>query len=506
MDSEIRLLSLFDQACNDTLDDRAARELAQCLRESPAARISYLERCRLDGELFFLTRIEHSDAGLHQLIDQDFEDSQVDVESRWRRAWEGLYDVVSHHIALSLVIAALVITIIVLSLELIVVDRSPLGTPSPVFVAEVTGIRDLAEADQTTAILKSRALLPGDVLSFESGLVEVTYHNGTRIVLAGPVEYVVEGSNAGSLQSGKLVARVPQAAVGFTVTSPSATVIDLGTEFGMLVEPSGETQTHVLAGSVEVYCGPPGDKPSGGGRVLSAGEAVRIEGGKIIAIPRDVADAEKFVRSLPSRGATELPELKPALQFRPQFAGELRSDAKYTVGVLIEVGTQPLSVTHLGAQDVPTPGVATGLKSDGFHQAPVSVGLWNADGSRLLATARVGNSDRLVVNSWRYVRLEEPVKLEAGQRYLLGAYVGASIEWFYDGGHAADDEQPFVAGDQVAIVGNYFCSDSFGPPTSDGQMAIGRWAPANMLVTLPPPIQSPETGPTTANAPRENDE
>jgi hypothetical protein len=156
-----------------------------------------------------------------------------------------------------------------------------------------------------------RPLSSGQQLKLLSGLVEVEYATGARIILQGPAEYVIGGSadtphsrlliphspNAGYLSLGKLAAHVPPSASGFTIASPDATVKDLGTEFAMLVEkiaadpkPAGSTsgtatEVHVLTGHVDVAVRP-ASLPSQQGVVasvgvqqsemLSAGQALRI--------------------------------------------------------------------------------------------------------------------------------------------------------------------------------------------------------------------------------------
>jgi hypothetical protein len=51
---------------------------------------------------------------------------------------------------------------------------------------------------------------------------------------------------------GRLTARVPRAALGFTVLSPGGKVVDLGTEFGLSVEEGGATTVRVFDGLVAV--------------------------------------------------------------------------------------------------------------------------------------------------------------------------------------------------------------------------------------------------------------
>lgn len=54
------------------------------------------------------------------------------------------------------------------------------------------------------------------------------------------------------LERGTLVVEVPQEAVGFTVETPQATVVDFGTKFGVSAGDDGKYLVKVLEGSVEV--------------------------------------------------------------------------------------------------------------------------------------------------------------------------------------------------------------------------------------------------------------
>ena len=82
------------------------------------------------------------------------------------------------------------------------------------------------------------------------GLVEIELTKGARVVLEAPISFTLNHTNAMTLTHGRLVATVPPAAVGFTVKTPSAQIIDYGTEFGVDVMANGVTQAHVFTGEI----------------------------------------------------------------------------------------------------------------------------------------------------------------------------------------------------------------------------------------------------------------
>ncbi|KAA1159946.1 cycloinulo-oligosaccharide fructanotransferase [Pseudoalteromonas fuliginea] len=90
----------------------------------------------------------------------------------------------------------------------------------------------------------------GDII-LEHGYSEILLENGVVLVLEAPVKVNLQSRDKVTLHHGKLVARVPQNAIGFRVDTPSSEIIDLGTEFGVEVSNSGESQVHVLDGEIK---------------------------------------------------------------------------------------------------------------------------------------------------------------------------------------------------------------------------------------------------------------
>ena len=87
----------------------------------------------------------------------------------------------------------------------------------------------------------------------ESGLVEITYDTGARVILEGPAEFEVQGKKQCWLKRGKLVGRCPdERSKGFVVETPTAHIVDIGTEFGVDVSGPGLTRVMVFEGDVRV--------------------------------------------------------------------------------------------------------------------------------------------------------------------------------------------------------------------------------------------------------------
>ena len=78
--------------------------------------------------------------------------------------------------------------------------------------------------------------LPAGTSRLAEGVVELEFDGGARVSIEGPAEFAPRSGQRMELTRGRLVAYVPKQARGFTVDTPTAEVIDLGTEFGVEVD------------------------------------------------------------------------------------------------------------------------------------------------------------------------------------------------------------------------------------------------------------------------------
>ncbi|HBO44020.1 MAG TPA: hypothetical protein DD670_08820 [Planctomycetaceae bacterium] len=204
----------------------------------------------------------------------------------------------SHGYVLWLLAAMILPGILFLLVILNVVQQTP---PTP--VAVVSRSRDCAGRldDRPTTFYPGSNLFSEQTLVIDEGLVEIQFADGARTVLEGPATFVIRGRNAGSLTRGRLAAVVPPEARGFAVETPSARVVDLGTEFGVWVDDRGRVEAHVFGGQIGVTVPTSTDSP-GLAALLIKGEAVRIAAadtvGKSPTIVRMPAAAKRFTRSI----------------------------------------------------------------------------------------------------------------------------------------------------------------------------------------------------------------
>jgi hypothetical protein len=139
-------------------------------------------------------------------------------------------------------------------------------------------------------LVEGQRLVAGSLL-LERGLAVLRFDGGAAVVLEGPTELELVSRGFARLASGRLTVRAPEEAAGFTVRTPASDVVDLGTEFAVVVERGGATELHVLEG--EVAYGKPGVRQETAD-LLAAGKAVRYDQPKESA-PRAVpVNAPRF--------------------------------------------------------------------------------------------------------------------------------------------------------------------------------------------------------------------
>ena len=107
-----------------------------------------------------------------------------------------------------------------------------------------------AQWDANTEAPRLGAPLEPGWLRLDSGLAQIVFYSGARIVIEGPATLQIISLSEAVCRSGRLTAEVPPQARGFHVSTPQMNVTDLGTAFGLDVK-ERRTELHVFKGSVE---------------------------------------------------------------------------------------------------------------------------------------------------------------------------------------------------------------------------------------------------------------
>jgi len=296
-------LGLLAAACCDgaITPDQAAR-LEALADESPEARRYLLRYVQLHGELYW----DHAaGAGRNPLADL----APPPAETPPKR---GLGHTARR---MKWIAAAAAVLLAVAAGWLVSVyhDGMENGRPSaPPVVARITGTVDAKWSEVDKQPADGTDLTAGQELMLRDGLAEITFSSGARVILEGPAEFAVSTTDGSSLEGGylargHLAAKVPAGAEGFAVRTPAATVVDLGTEFGLAVEEDGQSEIHVFAGTVRVSLSSPDtvNRPTSA-RHLRAGQAVGVRyaaAGERPQIYDVVPGSRSFARTLPVPGS-----------------------------------------------------------------------------------------------------------------------------------------------------------------------------------------------------------
>lgn len=106
------------------------------------------------------------------------------------------------------------------------------------------------------------------------GLLALQFPSGARAVLSAPCVFTAADSETLALALGRCSVHAPPGAEGFRVTTPSASVIDLGTRFAVAVDMTGETSLRVVDGAASVT---PVDLPDATAVLLREGESAIVD-------------------------------------------------------------------------------------------------------------------------------------------------------------------------------------------------------------------------------------
>ena len=112
----------------------------------------------------------------------------------------------------------------------------------------------------------------GSRIVLSKGVIEGTFESGASFLAEAPCDLRVLDRGFVGLTEGVVRFRVPPKAKGFRIETPEMTVVDLGTEFGVVSSRIDPDEIHVFVGSVEVA---PKGKPVQK-QILKAGEARRV--------------------------------------------------------------------------------------------------------------------------------------------------------------------------------------------------------------------------------------
>ena len=214
----------------------------------------------------------------------------------------------------------------------------------------------------------------GSRLRILEGEVELLYESGVNLILIGPVDFVLH-ERGGTLRRGGLMASVPQAGHGFTIDTPNGKVVDLGTEFGVMVDDFGVSEVSVFKGIVEAFPSRP-DVARDGKIQLSEGSALQWNKEMVKSLEADPrrlpVTLASYLRPTDSYEAesNEIPIVPGGIMADSDFWTSLGETSRSAEGVVFEGAPAQEEVPYLVSHDQfdPTAGPLTVICDIRFPQ------------------------------------------------------------------------------------------------------------------------------------------
>lgn len=120
--------------------------------------------------------------------------------------------------------------------------------PQPVVVGTIQSALDLPSGHILGEI--GASIVAGQTIELAEGIVQISTVSGSQWILQSPITLVISEDGAVDLKHGRLVGLNSGQAIPLVVRTPSATVVDVGTEFGVGVSDDLETTVAVYQGAV----------------------------------------------------------------------------------------------------------------------------------------------------------------------------------------------------------------------------------------------------------------
>lgn len=154
-----------------------------------------------------------------------------------------------------------------------------------------------AQTDQGQLKNGDRLVIRSGPIWLQKGFAKLKFDNNACVLIEGPAEFEIIAEDRLGLEYGKVYAIVPPEAIGFSVYTTNAKVIDLGTEFGVEIDSFGDTWLHTIKGQTRLIAGLPSGPIS---MEISQGQAKKVS-----ADDQTIADVpcnmSLFVREIDSK-------------------------------------------------------------------------------------------------------------------------------------------------------------------------------------------------------------
>jgi hypothetical protein len=165
----------------------------------------------------------------------------------------------------------------------------------------VATLVDSVDAKWNVEIEKDGRIRPRN-MSLEQGYARIVLTKGTEVILQAPSTFKVQTGNRLFIDNGWITAKVPVQAIGFEVKTPASSVVDYGTEFGLLVGANYISEVHIFDGKVELAHQGRGTNAGTGQfhQMLTRGEAATVDTSGRFDRSALTDRSRLFVRTMPT--------------------------------------------------------------------------------------------------------------------------------------------------------------------------------------------------------------
>ncbi len=255
------VLELCEQLLEGKLTSEGMARLEKLVRADATARRAYVEYLHQHASLNWSvgTQGELSIAALEKAAKEQAESKQVPVSvafPQWKR-W----------LALAACVGLVAALVWFREAKPVAPVGNKVASAAFATLAETRNCKWAASALPT----EEGSRMAAGRLRLAEGVATIAFDNGARVILEAPADLELVSAKRCVLHQGMLVARISHQAIGFTVETATAKLIDFGTEFGVSASAGGETQVQVIEGIVDVQ-----QIKSGQTQRLTAGKTSRV--------------------------------------------------------------------------------------------------------------------------------------------------------------------------------------------------------------------------------------
>ncbi len=309
----------IDDWLDGELDEEGRKELSAWIVESPENAAVFAERSHLHSRLFDWAKAIGS-CGVDEVADSVAESVVFNSPKiRWQVK------------AIAAGVVVTLVSVFLFSPEKREVPGEPLAK--------------LGDSSGAQLLYRGRAMSEGETVMrageyrLNQGMASVEYATGVQLLIEAPAVFRMVSQELVELSEGRVAAHVPPEGIGFKIDTPSAEVVDFGTDFAVDVGLDRASEVHVFNGEVAVQ---PRKGKVDPVRLLTNG-ATRI--GYDSDIPLGIpVDNDRFLRSLdePSIEYSQLIRtMNPVLYYRmgvPKDGSRVKDAAGDADGEMINQG------------------------------------------------------------------------------------------------------------------------------------------------------------------------